>query len=193
MNDKAKLRKRMLSIRDELTGDIRAENSELIRKKLVGSSIYKNAEIVLSYASYRSEVDTWAINKQILADNKKLYLPKTYVKEKRLRFIRVSDMDELKPGALGIMEPDGEGEGIDPKMTGAGAVLMIMPGVAFDNNGARLGYGGGFYDRYLSEYEDIIPRTVLIAFEAQRADEICTDEYDIRPGQILTEAGFREN
>lgn len=193
MNDKAKLRKRMLSIRDELTGDIRAENSELIRKKLVGSSIYKNAEIVLSYASYRSEVDTWAINKQILEDNKKLYLPKTYVKEKRLRFIRVSDMDELKPGALGIMEPDGEGEGIDPKMTGAGAVLMIMPGVAFDNNGARLGYGGGFYDRYLSEYEDIIPRTVLIAFEAQRADEICTDEYDIRPGQILTEAGFREN
>ena len=193
MNDKAKLRKRMLSIRDELTGDIRAENSELIRKKLVGSSIYKNAEIVLSYASYRSEVDTWAINKQILADNKKLYLPKTYVKEKRLRFIRVSDMDELKPGALGIMEPDGEGEGIDPKMTGAGAILMIMPGVAFDNNGARLGYGGGFYDRYLSEYEDIIPRTVLIAFEAQRADEICTDEYDIRPGQILTEAGFREN
>ncbi|HAK58412.1 MAG TPA: 5-formyltetrahydrofolate cyclo-ligase [Lachnospiraceae bacterium] len=193
MNDKAKLRKRMLSIRDELTGDIRAENSELIRKKLVGSSIYKNAEIVLSYASYRSEVDTWAINKQILADNKKLYLPKTYVKEKRLRFIRVSDMDELKPGALGIMEPDGEGEGIDPKMTGAGAILMIMPGVAFDNNGARLGYGGGFYDRYLSEYEDIIPRTVLIAFEAQRADEICTDEYDIRPGQILTEAGFRKN
>lgn len=187
MNDKAKLRKRMLSIRDELTGDIRAENSELIRKKLVGSSIYKNAEIVLSYASYRSEVDTWAINKQILADNKKLYLPKTYVKEKRLRFIRVSDMDELKPGALGIMEPDGEGEGIDPKMTGAGAVLMIMPGVAFDNNGARLGYGGGFYDRYLSEYEELIPRTVLIAFEAQRADEICTDEYDIRPGQILTE------
>lgn len=193
MNDKAKLRKRMLSIRDELTGDIRAENSELIRKKLVGSSIYKNAEIVLSYASYRSEVDTWAINKQILADNKKLYLPKTYVKEKRLRFIRVSDMDELKPGALGIMEPDGEGDGIDPKMTGAGAILMIMPGVAFDNNGARLGYGGGFYDRYLSEYEDIIPHTVLIAFEAQRTDEICTDEYDIRPGQILTEAGFREN
>lgn len=193
MNDKAKLRKRMLSIRDELTGDIRAENSELIRKKLVGSSIYKNAEIVLSYASYRSEVDTWAINKQILADNKKLYLPKTYVKEKRLRFIRVSDMDELKPGALGIMEPDGEGDSINPKMTGAGAVLMIMPGVAFDNNGARLGYGGGFYDRYLSEYEELIPRTVLIAFEAQRADEICTDEYDIRPGQILTEAGFREN
>ncbi|MBR1873904.1 MAG: 5-formyltetrahydrofolate cyclo-ligase [Eubacterium sp.] len=193
MNDKAKLRKRMLSIRDELTDDIRAENSELIRKKLVGSSIYKNAEIVLSYASYRSEVDTWAINKQILADNKKLYLPKTYVKEKRLRFIRVSDMDELKPGALGIMEPDGEGEGIDPKMTGAGAVLMIMPGVAFDNNGARLGYGGGFYDRYLSEYEELIPHTVLIAFEAQRADEICTDEYDIRPGQVLTEARFREN
>ena len=186
----------------------REKLSSRIAERLFALDIYKNATIVLSYASFRSEVITDEINQRVIADGKKLYLPKTYVKEQRMLFYRVEDPDtELISGAMGIREPredtdrlfigekverlDGlEGEsgksGSALRMT----TLVLMPGLAFDRVGNRLGYGGGFYDRFLAEYPSFADQTILLAYDIQRTDEnLPAEETDRKPKLILTDEG----
>ena len=160
------------------------------------------------------------INRRIIEDGKKLYLPKVYMKEHRMRFIRVEDMDtDVAPGAMGIREPIEDEDktffmmnmrdvGSDPECRDVSdrvdipcknvrsyketpdEILVIMPCVAFDGSGNRLGYGGGFYDRFLSDFPDLISNTVLLAYEAQRAENIPTEPCDIKPKLFLTERGI---
>ena len=185
--DKTDLRKMMISRRDALSESERIKLSARIAKRLFSMKEYMDATIVLSYASFRSEVITDEINKKVIKDGKKLYLPKTYVKEHRMIFYRVMDPDsDLVTGAMGIPEP----------YTGADKferdhlfdkILILMPCVAYDDSGNRLGYGGGFYDRFLSDDLRLTEHTILLAYEIQRAEHIPSEPNDIRPKLFLTE------
>ncbi len=159
-------------------GRNRQELSKVIIDRLTALSEYKNAKNLLCYASFASEVETTDLMAEILADGKKLYLPKCEVETHEMQAVRVTDLSSLEKGAYGIAEPVGEGE--EPKKID----LVIVPLVAFDRSLARLGYGGGYYDRFLPKTDAI---RIAIAFSEQECEKIPLDETDIRMDIIITE------
>ena len=152
---------------------------------LFSLSEYKSADIVLSYASFRSEVITDSINQRIIDDGKELFLPKTYKESGEMIFYEVSSLDSLKSGYMGIREPAPDDSfRFSPSDNN---ILIIMPGVAYDDEGNRLGYGGGYYDRFLSSYPDLISHTIMLAFSEQFVELIPTENTDIKPSMIISE------
>ena len=145
MISKEKVRKKAVETRDSIDEESRQQKSEEIAKKILEADWFKEADIVLSYHAFRSEVEVDALNRAVLTQGKKLYLPKTYVKEKQIRFFEITDLSKLKRGYQKIWEPTGE----EPEFSFETVkeeqkkVLMIMPGTAYDARGYRMGYGGG--------------------------------------------------
>ena len=191
--EKEEIRKQQIGKRDGLGKDERRQMSERISELLFSTEEYCLADTVLSYASFRSEVITDEINRRILADGKSLYLPKTYTDQKQMRFFRVMNPDhDLEQGTMGIREPSETGPAYDgrqekPSRIDKGRVLVLMPGVAFDGEGNRLGYGGGYYDRFLSEYPQLAGHTILLAYEIQKTEKIPVSPEDVKPKIVLTE------
>ena len=188
--NKDEVRRHALEVRNRLPQACRREYSKTIMERVLRSGLYGRAKVVLSYASFRSEVETTWFNQEVLRQGKPLYLPKTDPTNKRMCFYPVQHLGELREGYQGILEPV-ETTSVEQRYAGAALlkreeILMIMPGVAFDACGHRMGYGGGYYDRYLQQYGAGLT-SLLIAFEAQRVVSVPVEEYDVRPGYILTE------
>lgn len=185
--NKASVRKEALSWRDGTDEEIRSRWSREIAGRILASEWYKEAENILSYASFRSEVETHRLNRHILDEGKKLYLPKTYAAEKCIRFYRCRDMQDLRKGYQGILEP-GETELFVPGNKRE-ATLVLMPGAAFDNRGGRIGYGGGYYDRFFNE-NGKFARSVMLAFAGQKVPDVYGEEFDYVPDALCTEHGI---
>ena len=193
MISKEKVRKKAVETRDSIDEESRQQKSEEIAKKILEADWFKEADIVLSYHAFRSEVEVDALNRAVLTQDKKLYLPKTYVKEKQIRFFEITDLSKLKRGYQKIWEPTGE----EPEFSFETVkeeqkkVLMIMPGTAYDARGYRMGYGGGYYDRYLNAHEEewkmIDFMTVFAAFSEQKMILIPGERCDVKPDVIVTE------
>lgn len=193
MISKEKVRKKAVETRDSIDEESRQQKSEEISKKILEADWFKEADIVLSYHAFRSEVEVDALNRAVLTQGKKLYLPKTYVKEKQIRFFEITDLSKLKRGYQKIWEPTGE----EPEFSFETVkeeqkkVLMIMPGTAYDARGYRMGYGGGYYDRYLNaheaEWKMIDFMTVFAAFSEQKMILIPGERCDVKPDVIVTE------
>ena len=193
MISKEKVRKKAVETRDSRDEESRQQKSEEIAKKILEADWFKEADIVLSYHAFRSEVEVDALNRAVLTQGKKLYLPKTYVKEKQIRFFEITDLSKLKRGYQKIWEPTGE----EPEFSFETVkeeqkkVLMIMPGTAYDARGYRMGYGGGYYDRYLNaheaEWKMIDFMTVFAAFSEQKMILIPGERCDVKPDVIVTE------
>lgn len=190
MSTKKEIRKSVLEKRDKLTLDERLQKSQNITEIVLSSEEFQSSDELLLFASYKSEVDTTEIIKQALGMDKRVYLPK--VQGKEMIFYQINSMEELKEGYCGIREPEAElSRQFTPKQDRK--VFVLMPGVAFDKMGGRIGYGGGFYDKFLSKIEVEIPRENLckmaVAFECQLVEngKIIKEEYDIKPNCIMTE------
>lgn len=193
MISKEKVRKKAVETRDSIDEESRQQKSEEIAKRILGADWFKEADIVLSYHAFRSEVEVDALNQAVLTQGKKLYLPKTYVKEKQIRFFEITDLSKLKRGYQKIWEPTGE----EPEFSFETVkeeqkkVLMIMPGTAYDARGYRMGYGGGYYDRYLNaheaEWKMIDFMTAFAAFSEQKMILIPGERCDVKPDVIVTE------
>ena len=147
--DKKLLRQEMRCIRNSLTKEEIAVKSQRIFKKICSNNVYKESEYIFSYVSFRNEVDTTWFHEKVFEDNKVLLLPKVLTKEK-MEFYKVSDLDDLECSPMGIFEPKDTCKLFKIDQTPG---LMILPGLAYDFSGARLGYGGGYYDRYLEEIQ----------------------------------------
>ncbi|MBO5485430.1 MAG: 5-formyltetrahydrofolate cyclo-ligase [Eubacterium sp.] len=182
--DKKTQRGYVLKRRDSLTERERKQWSVEITEQVKKSPFYIQAECVLSYASFRSEVETERLNNAIIQDGKKLYLPKTYPDTGEMKFFRVRSMDFLQKGYQGISEPQENGESFEEVVDGK--ALMIMPGVAFDTYGNRLGYGGGYYDRYLEKFGEHITCRVMLAYQIQKEQEIICNHLDKKPDYIIS-------
>ncbi len=189
MISKEKVRRRALETRDALAEEWRLETSRIIVEKLLASEWYQQSEILLSYSSIRSEVETRELNERVQADGKQLFLPRTDAEKKNMCFYKVEDLKKLKKGNFGVSEPRGS-EAVEQVMeSGAYSkekILMVMPGVAFDEKGYRLGYGGGFYDRYLQRYGTMLT-SVMIAFAEQETWIIPAETSDVKPEHRITQ------
>lgn len=180
-NDKGRLRKLALSKRDNLSETERKEFSEAIAKRLLSLPEIEKADIIMCYRSFRSEADTAEIVENLFQLGKTLCFP---VCEKAGIMHAFSPIDENSwiTGRMGIMEPDREKSRL---IAPEDIELLICPLVAFDNQKNRIGYGGGYYDRYLPRCEKAVK--IGIAFEAQRVEKIYPDQYDRAMDIIITE------
>ena len=180
--DKKSLRKEYISKRDVLHASDREKASEMILKELEKERLFNGAKNILLFASFGSELPTDNIFKLCKKLGKSVYYPK--VVEKDIIFYKVEYLSELSSGFHGIREPSGETEKYIFSDE-SGMDLIIMPGVAFDNEGYRLGYGGGFYDRFLAKMPVFIQNSIAIGYKMQETEHIPADEHDVKPGKII--------
>lgn len=178
---KAKERKRYLHLRDTLSKDERGKKSEQICQTLCGLEEYRQAVEIFCYVSFRSEVETIALIDKILLEQKHLYVPRVFGRE--MRFFEIHSRADLISGTFGILEPILR-QGI-VEVSPSEDSLMILPGVAFDADGRRLGYGGGYYDRYLEHVPGC--RRLGLAYACQIADVLPQEVSDIAADMVITE------
>lgn len=183
---KAEVRARALALRNDIPTDERMRCSEKIIKHLTDHICYREAQALLTYVSFRSEVDTISLIERAFADGKAVFVPR--VAGRDMDFFRIKALSDLEEGYHGILEPQKYiTEVYKPSV---GKAIMCMPGAAFDRAHHRIGYGGGYYDRYLSglswQAKDWIC-TAALAYDCQIQQEIPWDSHDICPEWIVTE------
>ncbi len=172
---KQEIRKEKIAARRAVLN--RVEKDKQILKNVTECDFYKNAQTVMVYISYNGEVDTVGLIGKMLADGKTLCAPVCIDKETMVAR-SFSSYDELVIGAYGIPEPHGaEVQNID---------LIIVPGVAFSEKLYRIGYGAGYYDRFLEKNKAL---TCGLFYEEQKADFL-PDKYDKQLDYIITEEKF---
>ncbi len=197
-DEKRRIRKNVLALRDAMTPAVREEKSFRIIKRLFTTEEYRSANVILTYVSYQSEVITNTLIEHSLADRKLVFAPK--VVENDMDFYRITGMSSLAEGYRGILEPTGDEKVFCEKIFTENSknALMIMPGAVFDEKRHRIGYGKGFYDRYLLRMEElgITIYTVALCFECQVLQNIPYGIHDRKPDFVLTEKrliGVKEN
>ena len=183
-DEKIELRKAIIARRSALSLFSRQAANQTISKQVLTLGGFDDAQTVLAYISFAAEFNTSEIVRATLDRDKILVLPKINRSARRLDLFEVTDLDsDLIPGIWGILEPDPErcerisAEEID---------FVVVPGVAFDADCNRLGYGGGYYDRLL---EDLRPLATFVAaaFAVQIVDRVPVENHDIALDAVVTE------
>lgn len=223
---KKAVRKKILALRDRIPVADKAEYDVKIREVITGMKEYREAEVILAYVSYRGEVDTLMLIEQALKNGKYVFAPKVAGNE--MEFWRITAIEDLQEGYRGIREPvqrisfpDWARERCsimnEDKVTDKDKaencarevrkVMMWMPGVAFDKDRHRIGYGGGFYDKYLNRLLRASKQTVssgqqrlyigqfelttaALAYRCQVLERIPHEEHDGKPDFLITEQGI---
>ncbi len=175
---KASLREQSTEARNALSREERQAGSREIENRLFGLPEFIRSSTVMFFASFRSEVDTIPMIRKTLAMGRRVVLPK--VRGRDLALLEIEDLEkDVSPGVWGIPEPVGDNpvalETVD---------IVIVPGLAFDELGNRLGHGAGFYDRLLARYQG---PAVGLAFEVQILPRIPVDSHDCPVRKIITE------
>lgn len=137
---------------------------------------YQNAKTIYGYLPYNQEVRTVPMLEQAMRDGKRVAVPKCYGDE--MRFLYMEDLTKVEKGYAGIPEPIADGPVADDP-----TALVLMPGLAFTRDGKRMGYGGGFYDKFLAS-EPTHP-TVALCYDFQMVADLPTEEYDIPVDCVL--------
>ena len=184
METKAEIRKRILETRTNLTDDEVAAKSEAILQKVLKTPEYMEADNILLYADYNHEVMTRGIFEDAIMRKKRVYFPKSDKLTNSMLFFQTVSVKQLEKGFMGIPEPK-ENMQLCYKFNPDEDTLVILPGVAFDTRGFRLGYGKGFYDKFLSSRRQL--STMALAFACQIVDEMPDEEHDIKMDKIVTE------
>lgn len=177
------LRRAALAARDQLDPISRSEKSSRIAALLTEHPAVREARHLFIYVHFRSEVETLPLIEHFLAAGKTVSVPLTLRKEQRLSAVRITDpARQLSPGCFGILEPTQEQTAADP----AAIELALIPGSVFDHFGGRLGYGCGFYDRFLSQDAPQALR-VALAYAMQLAEHVPLEAHDQLMDLLVTE------
>jgi len=181
---KRHIRRTMLALRQALPAAEHLAWSQAVWQHLIGLSWYQRARVLLGYMAFEKEVLTDGLLRQAIASQKQVVLPVVQADQQRLALYAIQDVErDVAPGYRGIPEPQ-------PTRTHPVALetleLAIVPGVAFDPEGGRLGFGVGFYDRLLGQLHQAIPK-VGMAFEFQVVPRLPRQAHDITLDAIVTE------
>ena len=174
--DKKELRRSIRERKRAMTEEEIVSRSEKLGVLFAQSEAYKNAKTIYGYLPYNQEVRTVPMLEQALKDGKKVAVPKVYGEE--MKFLYLDDLTKVSKGYAGIPEPIADGPVADDE-----TALVLMPGLAFDPQGHRIGYGGGFYDKFLAA-EPNHP-TLALCYEFQLLPELDTEEHDIPVDTVL--------
>lgn len=183
---KKQLREQMILERDRFSQSERESRSQLIVSQLVSLRAYQKAEVIFVYISFRSEVDTHRFIKRAKEDGKRIAVPISIPKDKVLLPFEISGLDDLAPGTWGILEPVKDScRPVDSREID----LAVVPGLAFDHSFHRLGYGAGYYDRFLpSLRKDAVK--LGIGYDFQLLDRLPVEKFDIPLDGVITNIGL---
>ena len=150
--------------------------SEILAEKFARSDAYRAAKTIYGYLPYNQEVRTVPMLQRALDEGKRIAVPKVYGDD--MKFIYLDDLSQVAKGYAGIPEPVADGPVAQDE-----TALVLMPGLAFDPAGHRIGYGGGFYDKFLAR-EPHHP-TVALCYDFQVIEHLETEEFDIPVDQVI--------
>lgn len=162
----------------------RKKKDPMIAAQVRALKEYQEAKMVFIYVSFRDEVDTTGIMESAWREGKRVACPR--IQGKEMTFYEVFSWDDFHEGMMGILEPNETTVLVTP---GTANSFMLMPGLAFDRERRRIGYGGGYYDRYLKIWGGTIP-TAALAYTEQIWEQLPSEKQDIRPDRIITEEGI---
>ena len=188
-NDKKILRKEILTKRNNIDVVEKEEIDKKILNKFYESKYYRESKNIFIYISYDSEINTKEIINKSLIDNKKIYVPRTEFKTRLMDAVEIRSLDDLIESEYGILEPSIYEPHIEPNELD----LIVVPGVGFDRNGGRMGYGAGFYDRYFKKIsKDKMKKIVklALAYDFQILEDVPMNEQDVPVNYIITEKEF---
>ena len=174
--DKKELRTAVRQKKRAMTEEEIKSKSAKLCQLLADHELYKNAKTFYAYLPYNQEVRTTALVEQALREGKRVALPKCY--GDTMKFIYMDDLSQVAPGYANIPEPIADEPGADDP-----TALVLMPGMAFDPQGHRIGYGGGFYDKFLAA-EPNHP-TLALCYDFQMLPHLETEEFDIPVDCVL--------
>jgi len=181
--EKTKLRSLFLAKREALNEALVKDLSCKISQKIFKFLLLQRFTKLAFYMAKGKEVSLSKAIGKFFVEGKKVYLPKTWLKERRLTFHRVYSFSDLVPGPFGLLEPNPKNEEAD---LGSLEVIFI-PGLGFDVKGYRLGYGGGFYDRVLRETSAL---KVGVCYSFQLVESLPVEPHDVPVDLIITESGI---
>jgi 5-formyltetrahydrofolate cyclo-ligase len=184
-SSKAALRRAIQSRRDALDPAERARRSSVVLERVLRLPAFRQARVVLGYASFGSELDTHPFLRTVLTGRRGLVLPRIDRAARRLALHEVKDLEsDLRAGTWGILEPDAAR---CPAAAPAQIDFVLMPGLVFDPDGGRVGYGAGYYDRLLGEWPEPLPLLVAAAFDLQVVPAVPVLATDHRVDVVVTE------
>lgn len=183
MQGKSDIRKRMSAQRNAMPQEEIDIKSRAIQKRVAGLAVVRSASILMVYLSFGSEVLTDGLIRWCWGEGKRVVVPVCRPEKRELAACRIDGFDELEVGHYGIRTPK---EGLLRPVEGEKIDVILVPALAFDRRGYRIGYGGGYYDRFLPR----VPRAVKIgvAFASQIVAEIPVDGHDLPVDVIVTES-----
>ena len=174
--NKQELRRTIREQKRAMTNEEIEARSAKLAELFLQSEAYRNAKTIYGYLPYNQEVRTVPMLEQALKDGKRVAVPKCYGDE--MKFIYMDDLSKVEKGYANIPEPVADEPVADDK-----TALVLMPGLAFDPQGHRIGYGGGFYDRFLADEPD--HPTLALCYGFQMVDHLETEEFDIPVNMVL--------
>ena len=177
--EKKIIRKFLINRRKQLSGDYEKKNMSHVHLRPLLNNI--NSDYVGSYVDYNFELSTNSLNKYLIEKKINICLPKINSQSKEINFFKFSTGTKLIKNKYNILEPEVTNEIIFPK-------LVLVPLLAFNESGFRLGYGGGFYDKYFSSQEEKDIIKVGLGFSFQKANQIPIESHDQKLDWILTES-----
>ncbi len=160
------------------------EKDKAVCRKLLNSIDYKQADIILFYAALADEINIDECITKAISDGKKAALPVCIDDAGNMEFYYINSLDNIKIGSFGVREPDILNSA---KVTEFDNSLCIVPAIAYDRSGCRLGYGKGYYDRFLGKYDFI---SIGLCYNELVVEKLPTDKFDIPVDKIITENGF---
>ena len=186
LSQKKELRKEAKSYRKSLSKNDRPDKSNAIIINLKALKEYQKAEVILMYASLPDEVETLSLIHELTEEGERqVYCPVTQGDE--MEFYRISSLEDLNEGNFHVLEPESLAE---RRLVLQNDVhyCILMPGLMFDKRGNRLGYGKGYYDKYLARVpKDVNLTTVALSYDAMVKDAIPAEETDWRANYVVTE------
>ncbi len=183
IDSKEDIRKYIFSQRKRLVFDEKKKMDELIYNSVINNRIFVNASVVFIYVSFNNEVDTHRIIEYALRLGKRVCVPRVINKQSGMKALFINSLSELVVSKFGILEPkDSENSSLPNEID-----IAIIPGLAFDRIGGRIGYGGGFYDRFFSCG---VCKKIALAYEFQMLKAIPMEKYDVLIDGVITEKDF---
>ena len=174
--DKKALRREIREQKRAMTEEEIASRSEKLGQLFAQSEAYRKAKTIYGYLPYNQEVRTVPMLERALRDGKRVAVPKIY--GDTMKFLYLDDLTKVEKNEMGIPEPVADTPVADDR-----TALVLMPGLAFTKQGDRMGYGGGFYDRFLAEEPD--HPTLALCYDFQMVESLPTEEFDVPVDTVL--------
>ncbi|MEB3429112.1 5-formyltetrahydrofolate cyclo-ligase [Citroniella saccharovorans] len=180
--DKKSLRKSFKEIRNNISDEERKIWDKKAFDNLISLDEYKNSKNIFAFINFGSEIDTKALLERFFSDGKNVFIPITEKNNNMMKLTRIKSLDGLEPGHYGILSPKEEDyDFVDPDLID----FVLVPGLCFDKEGYRVGYGGGYYDRFFSSLKNS-PIKVGFCYKNQLVEKIDHDEFDLPVDFIIT-------